>query len=40
MNIQRRSPDQLQQVELVIQISLLSGLLVTVLGFLTAALAQ
>jgi hypothetical protein len=40
MNIQRRDSPQSHQVDLVVQISLLSGLLVTVLGFLTAALAQ
>lgn len=36
MNIQRRESHQTYQVELVVQISLLSGLLVTVLGFITA----
>lgn len=36
MNIQRRESHQSHQVELVVQISLLSGLLVTVLGFITA----
>ena len=40
MNIQRRVSDQAQEVELVVQIALLGGLLVTVLGFLTAALAH
>ena len=38
MNIQRRDSYQAHQVELVVQISLLSGLLVTVLAFLTAAM--
>lgn len=36
MNIQRRESDQAYQVELVVQIALLSGLLVTVLGFIMA----
>lgn len=36
MNIQRRASQESYQVELVVQIALLSGLLVTVLGFITA----
>lgn len=36
MNIQRRASQEAYQVELVVQIALLSGLLVTVLGFITA----
>ena len=36
MNMQRRESHQSYQVELVVQIALLSGLLATVLGFITA----
>jgi|688.fasta_scaffold1376492_1 hypothetical protein len=36
MNMQRRESHQSYQDELVVQIALLSGLLATVLGFITA----
>ena len=36
MNMQRRESRQSYQDELVVQIALLSGLLATVLGFITA----
>lgn len=36
MNMQRGESHQFYQVELVVQIALLSGLLVTVLGFIAA----
>lgn len=36
MNMHRRESHEAYRVELVVQIALLSGLLVTVLGFITA----